>query len=374
MSANPFPMAHAAGENWHEAANACIDALAAHAPLPHGPGFIYVSDAIANDLPLVLDLFRERSGVETWVGCVGIGICATGQEYFDQPAIAAMVCDLPPDAWRLFAGLESDLTDFNRDHGPWVDETGSHVAIVHGDPRHPDAATLVEDLATRLDGFLVGGFASSRNEVSQIAGELCDGGLSGLLLADDVPVISGLTQSCLLIGDAHVITASEENVLIELDGRPALEVFREDIGELLAHDLRRVGGSIFAALPVRGSDTGDYLVRNIIGLDEPNDLIAIGEQVEEGQVIQFCRRDPVAAAEDLANMVNRLRERAAGKARGAVYFSCLARGPNMFGPNSRELEIVQEALGPVPLVGFFCNGEISHDRLYGYTGVLTLFV
>ena len=64
----------------------------------------------------------------------------------------------------------------------------------------------------------------------------------------------------------------------------------------------------------------------------------------------------------------------AGLSKGAVYFSCLARGPNMFGPNSRELTIVQEALGPVPLVGFFCNGEISHDRLYSYTGVLTLFV
>ncbi|MGY8994073.1 MAG: FIST C-terminal domain-containing protein, partial [Rhodospirillales bacterium] len=172
----------------------------------------------------------------------------------------------------------------------------------------------------------------------------------------------------------HTITACEENVLIELDGRPALRVFEEDIGELMSRDLRRVGGSIFAALPVGGSDTGDYLVRNLVGLDEPNGFVAIGEHVEEGESIQFCRRDPAAAAEDLTQMVTRLKERAGGNAKGAVYFSCLARGPNMFGPNSRELTIIQEALGPVPLVGFFCNGEISHDRLYSYTGVLTLFV
>ena len=200
------------------------------------------------------------------------------------------------------------------------------------------------------------------------------GGVSGALLADSVPVVSGLTQSCLLIGEPRTVTAAEENVIIELDGRPALEAFKDDIGELLARDLRQVGGSIFAALPVRGSDTGDYLVRNLVGLDEPNTLVAIGEHVEEGQVIQFCRRDPAAAAEDLTAMVTRLKERAGGTARGGVYFSCLARGPNMFGPDSRELEIIQDALGPVPLVGFFCNGEISHDRLYSYTGVLTLFV
>ncbi len=43
----------------------------------------------------------------------------------------------------------------------------------------------------------------------------------------------------------------------------------------------------------------------------------------------------------------------------------------MFGPGSVELGTIREALGDVPLAGFFANGEIFHDRLYAFTGVPT---
>jgi small ligand-binding sensory domain FIST len=58
---------------------------------------------------------------------------------------------------------------------------------------------------------------------------------------------------------------------------------------------------------------------------------------------------------------------------GAVYVSCSGRGGPHFGGDSAELQWVRHALGDVPLVGFFANGEIAHHRLYGYTGVLTVF-
>jgi len=90
-------------------------------------------------------------------------------------------------------------------------------------------------------------------------------------------------------------------------------------------------------------------------------------------VVQFCRRDGAAAEKDLVRMVADVKRRSSGEPRGALYFSCLARGANLFGEKGRELELIERELGPIPLVGFFCNGEISHDRLYGYTGVLTLF-
>jgi small ligand-binding sensory domain FIST len=96
--------------------------------------------------------------------------------------------------------------------------------------------------------------------------------------------------------------------------------------------------------------------------------------VETGQSIQFCRRDARAAEEDLVRMIGSLKRRTNGPPKGAVYYSCVARGPNMFGEESNELRLIERELGDVPLVGFFCNGEISHNRLYGYTGVLTLFL
>jgi small ligand-binding sensory domain FIST len=162
--------------------------------------------------------------------------------------------------------------------------------------------------------------------------------------------------------------------MIQLDGRPALDVLKEDIGEILSRDLMRIGGYIFAGLPIAGSDTGDYLVRNLVGVDPQNGLVAIGDMVEQGGRVMFCRRDANTAKEDLLRMLEAIRKALPGPPRGGIYVSCLGRGRNLFGEDSEELKLIVTALGDFPLVGFYANGEISQDRLYGYTGVLTLFI
>ena len=162
-------------------------------------------------------------------------------------------------------------------------------------------------------------------------------------------------------------------MLIELDGRPAFDVFREDIGEVMAQDLQRVAGYIFAGIPIRGSDTGDYMVRNLMGIDTEQGLVAIGDMVEPGGEVLFCRRDGNSAREDLLRMLADIRGRMGDSPRGALYYSCLGRGRYQFGDNSEELGLIRDELGDIPLVGFFANGEIFHNRLYGYTGVLTVF-
>jgi small ligand-binding sensory domain FIST len=169
------------------------------------------------------------------------------------------------------------------------------------------------------------------------------------------------------------VTRCERNIAIELDGRPALDVLREDVGEIIAKDFQRMAGYIFAALPISASDTGDYLVRNIVGVDEEQKLVGIGDVLTEGMELMFCRRDGSSARQDMQRMLDDISQRAAGNARGALYYSCLARGRNQFGENSEEMKMIQESLGDIPLVGFFANGEIFHNRLYAYTGVLSVF-
>ena len=89
----------------------------------------------------------------------------------------------------------------------------------------------------------------------------------------------------------------------------------------------------------------------------------------------FCRRDTETARRDLARMLDDLKCRAGNaQPRAALYLSCQARGPNMSGDDSAELKAIRSSLGDVPLVGFFCNGEISNARLYTYTGALSLFL
>ena len=100
----------------------------------------------------------------------------------------------------------------------------------------------------------------------------------------------------------------------------------------------------------------------------------MAHQVSDGDAVLFCRRDPTSAAADLQRMLADLKRRAGGTPRAGLYFSCVARGPNLFGESSQELRMIRDALGAFPLAGFFGNGEIAHDRLYGYTGVLALFL
>lgn len=365
-----FRYAHAAAQDWREAAKSCL------AQLGRGPGtlgFLYATDLLADQLGEILAVFKSSTGVPHWVGTVGIGVCATGQEYLDEPAIVAMVGDFDPDTFNVFSGVNraADVEQLALKCGG----VAPNFAIVHADPHNRDVAELVVKLAGKVEsGFLVGGLSSSRRQNLQLADGLTEGGISGVSFADSVAVATRLTQGCSPIGPKHVITACQQNVIISLDGRPALEVFQEDIGEALSRDLNRVGGQIFAGLPIAGSDTGDYVVRNLVGIDPANKLIAIGELVQQDATVVFCRRDTKTANEDMARMLESIRKGMYSRPRGGIYYSCLGRGASLFGPNSEELKMIRDTLGDFPLVGFFCNGEISHNRLYGYTGVLTLFV
>ena len=133
-------------------------------------------------------------------------------------------------------------------------------------------------------------------------------------------------------------------------------------------------GSVFAGLSIADAGTGDYLVRNLVGIDPVHKLVAIGDAPQADTQIMFCRRDEPSATEDMSRMLDSIKSGLFGRPRGGLYYSCVGRGPNLFSRDSEEAGMIREALGEFPLVGFFCNGEISHNRLYGYTGVLTLFL
>ena len=365
-----FRFAHAANDDWQEAARSCLAQLSGP---PASLGFLYVTDLFADQVGDILDFFRDRTGVPHWTGTIGIGICASGSEYLDQPALAVMLGEFPAGSFKVFSGVRTgdDLTTrrFACSGRP------AHFAIVHADPKNQEVPDLIAGIAGKVEsGFLVGGLSSSRKRNVQIADKLTDGGISGVLFSEDVTIATRLTQGCSPVGPKHRVTQAQRNIIITLDDKPALEVMKKDIGEALARDLNRIGGTIFVGLPISGSDTGDYLVRNLVGLDPGRGLVAIGDLVEPGSQVMFCRRDTASAAEDMERMLSSMKKGLYTQPRGGVYYSCLGRGASLFGPRSEELKMIEAAFGEFPLVGFFCNGEISHNRLYGYTGVLTLFV
>jgi len=297
-----------------------------------------------------------------------VGVCASGVEYLGQPAMAVMLGEFEPADFSMLPLLRTPQDIAAQ---PLPD---AYFAMVHGDPANTRIQELIEGLSERVSsGFVVGGLSSSEGVTAQISDSVVSGGVSGVLFSERVKLATRLTQGVSPLGPRHRVTAANKNVIGSLDHRLALDVMKEEVGEVLARDLRRAAGYIFVGLPVRGSDTGDYLVRNILGVDPQNHLVAIGETVEPGDELLFCRRDRQSAEADLQRMLAAIGTQLNAPIRGGVYYSCLGRGQHMFGAPNREMELIRDALGDFPLVGFYANGEISHNRLYGYTGVLTLF-
>jgi small ligand-binding sensory domain FIST len=408
-----FPYGHATHPQWNMAAALVLAQLRGYLALPayaSSPtlALLYITDHYAGHAQEILDhLSAELPFITDWSGTVGVGIASNNVEYFDEPAMAVMLCELPHDHYRVFSGV-SPLPSANS--GVFT----AHTALVHADAATPDVAELIAEMAERTEsGYVFGGLASSRSRTVQFAlsghgnlkgqGAACgvfSGGLSGVAFARDASgsmgLMSRVTQGCRPVSNTYEITACDANVVIELDGRPALEVLLADLGVSLEQPREAlakvrttlVGLSHDVDLPndVTRQRSGQFgaevMVRHLIGLDPTRKGIAIADVASVGMKLAFCERNAEAARADLVRICAEIREElepeeltleVATALNGAIYVSCSGRGGPHFGAPSAELQIVRRALGDVPLVGFFAGGEIARNHLYGYTGVLTVF-
>ncbi len=419
-----FPSGHATHPQWRMAAGLVLAQLRAQMALPEyaaSPtlGLLYITDHYSAHAQDILDhLSGELPEVTDWSGTVGIGVAANNAEYFDEPGMSLMLCALASDQYRVFSGVaplgSSEMSGFE-----------AHTALVHADPATPELAELIEEMAGRTEtGYLFGGLSAGRAGTVQFAvggngnikghgaaGGVFSGGLSGVVFAQGVRLVSRVTQGCqpLRAGAAHEreITEVDVNLILKLDGEPALDVLLGDLQVSLERPQEAIDAvrNTLAGLADAGDDvvrrTGDLgadvRVRHIIGLDPKRRGVAIADVAQAGMRLTFCRRNAQAARADLMRICAEIREElepeeqtlavaravAAGEAgaaphparriAGAVYVSCSGRGGPHFGAPGAELQIVRHALGDVPLVGFFAAGEIARNHLYGYTGVLTVF-
>ncbi|WP_296510962.1 FIST N-terminal domain-containing protein [Rhodoferax sp.] len=415
-----FPYAHATHPQWPMAAALVLAQLRAQMALPGYAAqptlaLLYITDHYAPHAQAILEhLSGELSLVTDWSGTVGVGIASNNVEYFDEPALAVMLLDVPADQYRVFSGVAPLGLGFE-----------AHTALVHADGSTADLGDLVQEMAGRTGaGYVFGGLSSSRYRSVQFAvaadGNLSghgtasgvfSGGLSGVAFTEEVALVSRVTQGCSPVSKTRTITEADHNVVVALDGEPALYVLLRDLAISLdqpeeALDTVRktlvalaAGAVGDAARMVRstGNFGSEVMVRHIIGLDPGRRGIAVADHVQVGQQLAFCRRDREAARADLMRIGAEIREELeprelsfamaselhpedalaephpARRIAGAVYVSCSGRGGPHFGAPSAEMHIVRRALGDVPLVGFFAGGEIAGDQLYGYTGVLTVF-
>ena len=196
--------------------------------------FLYATDALADRLPLLLAELKMTTGIPHWAGSVGIALNITGEELYDRPAIVILAMDIPEDDFRILPLIKAHPETPLQSLQPWLMQQEQVFSILHGDPGNPLTPDLIEELPKWLpQATLVGGITSSQSEPWQIADETLSGGISGVIFSDKCCIRTAHTQGCEPIGPRHVITRCERNIIIELDERPALEVLKEDIGEIL---------------------------------------------------------------------------------------------------------------------------------------------
>lgn len=424
-----FAHAHATHPDWQMAAGlvlaqlrACLARPGEYAAAPT-LALLYITDHYARHAQGLLDLLSaELPTVTDWSGTVGVGLAVTGAEYFDEPALAVMLCELPVNSYRVFSGV-SPLPALLPAAQQLPGSFQAHTALLHADADTPDCAELVHEMAQRTQsGYVFGGLAASRHSNVQFAfsshGNLkgqgaasgvYTGGLSGVAFArggvdsrGDMGLLSRVSQGCRPISSWHSVTACEGNLVLELDGKSALKTLLLGL-EIRADSLKsamgRVRNTLVGLMPAlsqaeppsalkhrqAGEFGGEAIVRHIIGIDLLRGGIAIASPAHKGQRLAFCERNPQAARADLTRICTEIRAalepeeardeepKAARRIAGAVYISCAGRGGPHFGAPNAELQIVKRALGDVPLIGFFAGGEIARDQIYGYTGVLTVF-
>lgn len=338
-------------------------------------GFLYLNDQLSDSAVSILERLKQETGITSWVGTMGIGIIGSGHEYYDEPAMAIMVAAFNEADFQILPNLNENNATLSAEINDWCAANDFNVGLLHADPATTDVQASIAQLGSNIPGaFLVGGITSSRWQNIQFANTALQGGISGVLFSQAVPIMTNLTQGCSPIGKRHVVTLCERNILHSLDDRPALDVLSEDVGEVIAQDWQQAAGYIFAGLVNKNSDQDDYSIRQIVGIDPDAKLVGIGDYLQHNDEIIFCRRDGNSAMEDMERMLLELKARCGSSIKGGVYVSCLGRGREQFGDHSEEARIIHAVLGDFPLVGFFANGEIHKNALYGFTGVLTLFV
>ena len=369
-------------------------------------GFLYISDHMAEDTMSIFNLFRSVLRIDSWVGSIGVGVIGHDAIHVDDPGISVMLAAFPDDGFCIFPAQDpaksaEGKTAFSEEIVTgWLGEYNPVLTVVHADPTgNHDIKNTLEKLEQGTNSFIVGGLTTSRAQHYQIAGSIYHNALSGVFFADTVPVSTGQSQGCVPIGGFHTVTRADVRTILELNDMRAIDVLQNDLSGAVQKDfimplatIKRSDdipdeykslftGRIHAALPVAQSDQQDFMVRNITGIDADEGSISITEPVSTGDRILFVERSQEAVASGLSRMLVNLRkrvqaERGSFEPKGALYVSCIGRNfatkPGT--QDHTEITLIKDIIGDIPLTGFYAGGEINNARLYGYTGVLTLFL
>jgi small ligand-binding sensory domain FIST len=305
-------------------------------------------------------------------------VIAGGREVEDSPAISLFAARLPATL----------LTPVRLEVVP----TPDGPSLV-GWPDHPDGTMLLfaDPFTFPADAFLdrvnedlpklqiIGGLASAAMQPGGnrlvLDDHVTDSGAVGAVLTGGVEIRTVVSQGCRPVGKPYVVTKSDRNFILELGGKPALQRLQETATAATdeERELMRRGLQIGCVVDETRLEfgRGDFLVRGVVGADQRSGALAVGDTVPVGRTVQFQVRDANSADEDLRDLLT------SAEADAALLFTCNGRGQRLFGESDHDAGVVDQLLGPLPLAGCFCAGELgpvgARNFLHGFTASLALF-
>jgi len=371
-------------------------------------GIVFISSAFASDYSRVMPLLLEKLPIPYVIGCGGGGI--VGMENEEQPleieggaAISVTVAHLPNVELNIFHVLSGDLPDSDGAPQEWWDMVGVAPSkepdfVLLADSFFSNINDLIEGLDYAYPGAVkVGGLASSSTMgiasglfyavPEDDEGQFITQGIIGLALSGDITVESIVAQGCRAIGKTYQVTKGERNIILEMTDNQGqtdspLNFLRDLVSSLDSDDQELAQHSLFIGI-ARDEfklelNHGDFLIRNLMGVDPKYGAIAVGDRIRPGQRIRFHLRDGNASEEDLETLLDSycdLKDEL--PAVGALMFSCMGRGESLYGQPNFDSELFLDYFDETPLAGFFCNGEIGpvggSTFIHGYTSVFAIF-
>ncbi len=372
--------------------NVCDDVLESLDGKRPDLALAFISSHHAPSYQAVSEVFAERLNARVFVACSASGVIGAGREVERRPGIALSAALLPGVKLTPFMVKQDELPGPDEPPDAWEELIGvppseCHAILLLPDPFTLQADQLIAGLdyaypkAVKIGGLVSGGTGSGTNALF-LNGQMKRGGVVGVGFSGNLAVETVVAQGCRPVGKPMVISQCEGNIIRRLDDSTPLEVIKGLFDTAEPRDRRLIRRSLQIGIVMNPlSDqfsAGDFLVRNVIGADEADGAIAVGELVRDGQVVQFHVRDAEAADEDLRAMLDKcVAELGDKEPAGALLFQCLGRGQLLFGSPDHDTDMFREKVSPVSIAGFFCNGEIGpvggSTFLHGFTSSFALF-
>jgi small ligand-binding sensory domain FIST len=353
--------------------------------LPPAFAVLFASPRFSASAPELVATVAELTGGAPLIGCVASAVAGGAREVESEPAVSLwLAADLGPvETFAMeFVRTASGGAFGGYRFGP--DPAGAHLMI--GDPFTFPAGDLLAHLnqhvrgATVMGGMASGGLAQRRSLLFLDDRVLTSGAVGAHLPAAEVrPLVA---QGCRPVGDPYTVTRADGSLIFELGGRPPLNRLRELAATLPVQDQELLATGPHLGLVIdeyqAEAGPGDFLVRSIVGADPASGAMAVAGEVGVGQTVQFHVRDARSADEDLRRVLAREAAALAGRPpAGALLFTCTGRGARMFAGPDHDAGLLAETLGPVPVAGFFCDGELGpvgdQNFLHTFTASIALF-